>query len=44
MSTGHFKIEDGWNGAEQDELAGDREVRAHMQGKKRVWIEQQRQA
>jgi Arc/MetJ-type ribon-helix-helix transcriptional regulator len=38
------KIEDGWNGAEQDELAGDREVRAHMQGKKRVWIEQQRQA
>jgi putative addiction module CopG family antidote len=38
------KIEDGWNAAEHGELAGDREVRAHMQAKKQVWTERQRQA
>jgi len=38
------KIEEGWNAAVRGELAGDTEVQAHMQERKRAWIEQQRPA
>jgi len=38
------KIEEGWNAAVRGELAGDKEVQAHMQERKRAWSEQQRPA
>jgi len=38
------KIEQGWGAAQRGELVDDRGVQAHMQERKRAWIEQQRPA
>jgi putative addiction module CopG family antidote len=38
------KVEEGWSAATRGELAGDAQVKSNMQERKRIWIEQQRQA
>lgn len=38
------KVEEGWKAAARGELAGDKEVQAHLQERKRAWIEKQRPA
>ena len=37
-------IEAGWNAASRGELANESEVRAHMQQRKRIWLERPRSA